>query len=168
MGIMDREHAIYVKTVRERLSPYTDPGPSLAALEARLKESFFTHVAPYVNHILQVFELLKTCDLEQIPLNRLKQVLGNIDNANNHLNDIRNYGPNAPPPHDLSTRVLSVLDRLYSEVLLDVVKANALGERSKLEAAEKGLSRRQLKFREVKKATLTDPNARSGDDTDCT
>ena len=31
-----------------------------------------------------------------------------------------------------------------------------------------GLSRRQLKFREVKKATLTDPNARSGDDTDST
>jgi len=141
VSILDPEQTAIIKDLEQRLSPYTESGPSLETLKTRVDAgSLFEFAAPSVKRILFIYGLLKDCALEQIPTVRLRQILGHVDSVNNELNGLKNYGVDTPTPPPRRTDLLSRLDSvsytLYSEVVADIVKANMLSGRTEVDAAK--------------------------------
>ena len=135
---IDSEQAGIIQQLQERLGRYTEAARSAELRQRVAATSVLERGAQSVERILSIYDLLQHCALEQLPTDRLKDILGTVDNVNNTLDALKDYGVNTPPgrPQQFVSNLNSTFTTLYSQVVNDITNANMLSGRSERDAAE--------------------------------
>src|SRR5262249_15508613 len=94
---IDPEQRMTINKLLERLSRYTEAGSSAALMQRVAASSPLEPAARSVHRILSIYDLLQHSALEQLPTDRLNEILGTVDSVNNTLDALKDYGANTPP-----------------------------------------------------------------------
>ena len=126
MNSKNDEFKTCLPLIKERLAVYGAPGRELDRLREKIRESSYRDAAPYAERILRLLELVNSVPLEELPNDRLVELIGHLDTLNNELSRLVNH-KSGDHGQNFRTLLAVAWETFFRNAIPDVVTAKVLG-----------------------------------------